>query len=126
LSQFSTLLDTLTDGERTLNDARLAVELGNPVEAERKLTEFITCARPVLDQVREMPTEYVELLGQCFARCLVARAAAWVEQSFAETPAMHALRSAARADIAEAKGLPVAWLDVRARMTLGRLERVLD
>jgi len=126
LTRFTTLLDTITEGERTLDLAHVEVERSHPDQAEKELTQFILRARMVLEGCKDLPAEYVDLLGSILARCMVARAAAWVEQSFATEPAAHALRDAARADIAEVSELPVGWRDARTQMTVSRLQLVLN
>jgi regulator of sirC expression with transglutaminase-like and TPR domain len=126
LSRFTALLDTISEGERALDAAHRAVEENDPARAERELSRFLTDARPVLDKAGDLPSEYVDLLGQTVARALVARAAAWIEHSFEGESTAEALRKAARADVAEAAGLPPAWLDAKTQLMLGRLQRVLE
>jgi hypothetical protein len=126
LSRFTLLLDTISEGERALDAAHRAVEEDDPPRAERELSRFLTDARPALEKTGDLPAEYVDLLGQTVARALVARAAAWIEYSFEGEPTAEALRKAARADVAEAAGLPAAWLDARTQLMLGRLQRVLE
>lgn len=126
LTKFTNLLDTIAQGERALDTARQAVEGGIPAEAEMALSRFLTEARPVLERAEDLPADYVDLLGQTAARALVARAAAWIEHSFDGEPAAEALRSAARADVANANSLPANWLDAKTQMNLARLQRVLE
>lgn len=126
LTRFTTLLDTLTAGESALGAAHRLVEQGSPAQAERELTQFIVAAQPVLEHSRDLPAEYVDLLGQSLARCLVARAGAWAEQALASEPSADAFLRAARADVAEANQLPAAWLDQKTRMALTRLQHVLE
>ena len=102
LSRFTNLLDTIAEGERALDAAHRAVEQGNPAEAEKGLSTFLTNSRPVLEHAEDLPVDYVDLLGQTAARALVARAAAWIEHSFDSEQTAEALRAAARADVAEA------------------------
>lgn len=125
LTRFTTLLDTLTVGERTLGTAHQFVEQGNPVAAEAELTDFIVRAQPVLEHSHDLPAEYVDLLGQSLARCLVARAAAWLEQAMGSEPS-DALRRAAQADVASVNELPAEWLDQKTRQALTRLQQVLE
>ncbi|MGE5604009.1 MAG: hypothetical protein ACM30E_13240 [Nitrososphaerales archaeon] len=126
MTRFTTLLDTLTAGESALGAAHRLVEQGSPAQAERELTQFIVAAQPVLEHSRDLPAEYVDLLGQSLARCLVARAGAWAEQALASEPSADAFLRAARADVAEANQLPAAWLDQKTRMALTRLQHVLE
>lgn len=126
LTRFTTLLDTLTAGESALDAAHRFVEQGSPAEAERELTRFIAVAQPVLEHSRDLPREYVDLLGQNLTRCLVARAGAWVEQAFSSEVGEDALLRAALADVASASQLPAAWLDQKTQMTLTRLKHVLE
>jgi uncharacterized protein YecE (DUF72 family) len=126
LSRFTSLLDTISEGERALDAAHRAVERNDPAQAERELSRFLSDARPVLEHTNDLPAEYVDLLGQTIARALVARAAAWIEHSFDQDPTAEALRKAARADVAEAEDLPPAWLDGKTQAMLGRLHRVLE
>ena len=126
LSRFTGLLDAIVEGERALDAARQAVEGGLPAEAEQELSKFLTLARPRLEQAGDLPSQYIDLLGQTVARALVARSAAWIEHSFDGEPAPEALRSAARADVAEACGLPASWLDMKTQANLGRLQHVLE
>jgi hypothetical protein len=126
LNRFTNLLDTLTDGERALEAAHRSVQQGNPVQAERLLTDFISRAQPVLEHSRDLPAEYVDLLGQSLARCLVARAGAWTEQALGPEPGTDALLRAARADVESANQLPASWLDQKTRTALTRLEHVLE
>jgi hypothetical protein len=126
LTRFTTLLDTLTAGESALEAAHALVERGNAAQAERELTQFIVAAQPVLEHSRDLPAEYVDLLGQRLARCLVARAGAWVEQALASELDAEALMRAARADMASVNALPTTWLDHKTRMALTRLQHVLE
>jgi hypothetical protein len=125
LTRFTDLLDTLTDGERALEAARLSVERGDPAQAERELTDFIVRAQPVIEHSRDLPAEYVDLLGQGLARCLVARAGARTEQALGPGPG-GALLLAARSDVESVNQLPKAWLDQKTRAALSRLENVLE
>jgi hypothetical protein len=125
LTRFTTLLDTLTAGEQALEAAHRLVEQGNPAEAERGLTEFVAAAQPVLEHSDDLPSEYVDLLGQNLARCLVARAAAWVEQAMGSAGAEPFLR-AAQADTDTVSHLPARWLDQKTRAALTRLQHVLE
>jgi hypothetical protein len=131
LSRFTDLLDTISEGERALDAAHRAVERNEPAHAELALSRFLGDARPMLERVGDLPAEYVDLLGQTVARALVARAAAWIEHTFAsersdDDPTADALRKAARADVAEAESLPPAWLDGKTQAMLARLQRVLE
>ncbi len=126
LTRFTTLLDTLTAGESALDAAHRLVEQGYPAQAERELTQFIVAAQPVLEHSRDLSGEYVDLLGQNLARCLVARAGAWVEQALSSDLGADALWRAARVDVASVNELPAAWLDHKTRMALARLEHVLE
>ena len=126
LTRFTTLLDTLTDGERALEAAHRAVEQGDATRAAHELTGFISRAQPVLERSRDLPGEYVDLLGQSLARCLVARAGAWTEQALGPGRGTQALIGAARADVVSVNQLPAAWLDQKTRAALARLEHVLE
>lgn len=125
LTRFTTLLDTLTAGDRALDAAHRLVEEGNPAAAEVELSDFIVRAQPVLEHSHDLPTEYVDLLGQNLARCLVARAAAWIERAMGAEPNA-ALRRAAEADVESASALPAEWLDQKTRQALSRLEQLLE
>ncbi len=125
LTRFTTLLDTLTAGERVLDAARRMVEDGDAAQAERELSHFIAHAQPVLDHSLDLPGEYVDLLGQAMTRCLVARAAARVEQAMAAQPGEQFLRDA-RGDVDAANQLPAEWLDQKTRLALTRLQQVLE
>jgi hypothetical protein len=126
LTRFTTLLDTLTAGEHALDAAHRLVEQGAPAQAERELTGFITDAQPVLEHSHDLPGEYVDLLGQTLARCLVARAAARVEQALSGGLGADILLRAARADVAAVDGLPAEWLDQKTRTALSRVQHVLE
>jgi hypothetical protein len=125
LTRFTALLDTLTAGEQALEAAHQLVEEGHPAEAERDLTDFLVAAQPVLEHSDDLPSEYVDLLGQNIARCLVARAAAWAEQAMG-SPGAEAFLRAARADTDTANHLPAGWLDQKTRVALTRLQHVLE
>lgn len=126
LTRFTTLLDTLTDGGSALDSAHRLVELGEPAEAERELTEFIARAQPVLEHSGDLPGEYVDLLGQSLARCLVARAAARVEQALAGSRGSDTLLHAAQSDADLVGHLPANWLDQKTRGALRRVQQVLE
>ena len=126
LTRFTNLLDTLTDGERALEAAHRSVERGDPAQAERQLTDFIVRAQPVLEHSRDLPGEYVDLLGQSLARSLVARAGAWSEQALGSGSDTETLLRAAWGDVASVNQLPASWLDQKTRMALARLEHVLE
>lgn len=126
LTRFTTLLDTLTAGESALETAHRLVEQGYPAQAERELTLFIADAGPVVERSPDLPGEYVDLLGQTLARCLVARAAARVEQALSGGAGADILLREARADAEAANRLPAEWLDQRTRLALSRVEHVLE
>ncbi len=126
LTRFTTLLDTLTEGERALDTAHRLVERGDPGQAERELSQFIQAAQPVLEHSQDLPVEYVDLLGQMFARCLVARAAARVEQALSGESGADILLRAARADADSVEALPAEWLDQKTRGALSRVQHVLE
>jgi hypothetical protein len=126
LTRFTTLLDTLTDGERTLDTAHRLVEVGDPAQAERELTKYIAEAQPVLEHSPDLPGEYVDLLGQVFARCLVARAGARVEQALAGGAGPDLLLRAAETDVDLVDRLPAAWLDQKTRNALIRVQQILE
>lgn len=126
LTRFTTLLDTLTDGERALNQSCQLVEAGKPAQAERRLTDFVGMAQPVLEHSYDLPGEYIELLGQTLARCLVARAAARVEQALSGEPGADILLRSARADAERVNELPAGWLDHKTRAALTRVQHVLE
>lgn len=126
LTRFTTLLDTLTEGERVLDAAHRFVENADPALAESELTGFISAAQPVLEHSEDLPDEYVDLVGQVFARCLVARAAARVERALSAEPAAHILLEAARADAAAAGQLPPEWLDQKTQFALARVQHVVE
>jgi hypothetical protein len=126
LTRFTTLLDTLAAGEQALDLAHRLVEEGKPADAERELTDLIVRAQPVLERSRDLPAEYVDLLGQSYARCLVARAAAWAEQAMGRFAGAEAFLRAARADVDTVNQLPAEWLDQKTRSALTRLQHVLE
>jgi hypothetical protein len=125
LTRFTTLLDTLTEGERALAAAHRQVESGDPGQAERELSNFIAAAQPVLEHSHDLPGEYVDLLGQSLARCLVARAGARVEQALSGEPGADLVLRAARSDAASVDQLPAEWLDQKTRLALTRVQQVL-
>lgn len=129
LTRFTALLDALTAAEHGLDAAHRLVQLGDPAQAERALTQVIAAVQPVLEQTQDLPAEYVDLLGQSLARCLVARAGAWIEQALGTRRTAAdgaALLRAARADTDSVHQLPAAWLDQKTRTALTRLEHVLE